>query len=291
MSFLASLLAAQILLLAVMAATSGGTESRPIESLVLGIDAPHIERMTIATAPDDAVTFARKDGGWVLPDADDFPVNNDRVDEILDKLLTLDTRRLVASQPCQFCAARGQGRRLPTTHRAAGRRCQRSHLPGRQRRSQYSLCPARRRKPCLSGRRLEFLGAVDADRHWIDASYVNIALDDVQQIQVRNTQGDFNLLRADDRLDLHRLGRRANRWKTVRYRASCATLLQYAWSSRWELRRGTTMAWQNRSSWWKCNIGSWSNRRQIEEADATEEVVDDEANVRGRRAGKPAKRH
>ena len=45
------------------------------------------------------LTLAKKDGEWVLPNADDFPVNEVRVSDLLTKVAQIDTQRLVAGNP------------------------------------------------------------------------------------------------------------------------------------------------------------------------------------------------
>lgn len=195
---LASLLAAQIVLLALSVVFSGGTESRTIEPLVAGISAPEIERMTFATSPDNTVTFTRKDAGWVLPDADDFPVDGEKVDEMLDKLLALDTRRLVAANPVNFA-------RLEVKDDDYRRRIELSggavsaiiYLGGS---GGVDTVYARRadENQVYLGGGLNSWELSTQIATWVDASYVNIAQDDVRQIRVRNAQGDFTLLRDDE---------------------------------------------------------------------------------------------
>lgn len=195
---LASLLAAQVVLLAVSVVTSGGAESRVIEPLVAGISASETERMTIATSPDDAVTFMRKAAGWVLPDADDFPVDGDKVDEVLDKLLALDTRRLVASKPVNFARlevkADDYQRRIELS---GGNVSAVIYLGGS---GGVDTVYARRadENQVYLGRGLNSWELSPQIATWVDASYVNIAQADVRQILVRNAQGDFTLLRDDE---------------------------------------------------------------------------------------------
>ncbi len=195
---LASLLAAQIVLLAVSVVTSGGAESRAIEPLVAGISASETERMTIATSPDDAVTFMRKTGGWVLPDADDFPVDGDKADELLDKLLALDTRRLVASNPVNFARLEVKDddyrRRIELSGGSASAAIYLGGSGG------VDTVYARRagENQVYLGRGLNSWELSTQTATWVDANYVNIAQADVRQIRIRNAQGDFTLLRADE---------------------------------------------------------------------------------------------
>ncbi len=195
---LASLLLAQIVLLAVSVVTSGSTETRAVEPLVAGINAPAIERMTVATSPDDALTFARKDGGWVLPAADDFPVNSEKVDEVLGKLLALDTRRLLASNPVNFARlevkADDYRRRIELSGGDASAVIYLGGSGGAD--TVYARRADENHVYLGSGLNSWELSTQVAT--WVDASYVNIAQADVQQIRLRNAQGDFTLLRAGE---------------------------------------------------------------------------------------------
>ena len=108
--FLVALLLAQIVLLAIAALITGGTEGRQIQLILSDMAAADVERTTIADDLDNVMTFARGDEGWVLPDADDFPLDGAKVDEILGKLAGMDTRRLVASNPANFARLEVKGR-------------------------------------------------------------------------------------------------------------------------------------------------------------------------------------
>ena len=99
---LLALLGAQIILLAATALLTGGGESRSLEPLLAGIAVEDIDHFSFTDDLDNALTFARGDAGWVLPDADDFPLDSAKIDEILAKLTSLESRRLVASKPANF---------------------------------------------------------------------------------------------------------------------------------------------------------------------------------------------
>jgi hypothetical protein len=59
------------------------------------------DAVTSLTISDETRTLvlAKKDGKWVLPNADDFPVNEVRVSDLLTKVAQIDAQRLVASNP------------------------------------------------------------------------------------------------------------------------------------------------------------------------------------------------
>jgi len=100
--YLAILLLLQTVLLAVAVITSTSTERRPTEPILTAFSVEAVERITIADDREAQVTLARGEAGWVLPDADDFPVNSAKVEELLGKIAGLNTARLVASNPASF---------------------------------------------------------------------------------------------------------------------------------------------------------------------------------------------
>ena len=192
---LALVLAAQVVLLGALALTTGGAESRVVEPLARDITASAVQRMTIATSQDDAITVARKGDGWVLPDADDFPVPGDKVAEMLGKLLGLDTRRLVASNPANFA-------RLEVKEDDYRRRIE---LVGAGKSAVIYLGGSGGADTVYARRDGEnhvYLGSglnawelSTQTAAWVDASYVNIAQDDVREIRVTNANGEITLMR------------------------------------------------------------------------------------------------
>ena len=192
---LALVLAAQVVLLGALALTNGGTDSRVVEPLARDITASAVQRMTIATSPDDAISVARKGDGWVLPDADDFPVPGDKADEMLGKLLGLDTRRLVASNPANFA-------RLEVKDDDYRRRIE---LVGAGKSAVIYLGGSGGADTVYARREGEhnvYLGSglnawelSTQTAAWVDASYVNIAQDDALEIRVTNANGEITLMR------------------------------------------------------------------------------------------------
>jgi hypothetical protein len=65
------------------------------ESLFPGVEAERIVGLTITSADGNAIRLARVGDGWVLPDADDYPVEEGKVPPLLDKLASLTASRLV----------------------------------------------------------------------------------------------------------------------------------------------------------------------------------------------------
>lgn len=93
--WLAVLLGAQ-LLLALTLGLSGTTLTRPADTSLLAFDKASIDRITLE-GPDLAkVVLAKREGHWYLPAADDFPADDTRVAQLLDRLAGLEGGDVVA---------------------------------------------------------------------------------------------------------------------------------------------------------------------------------------------------
>jgi len=66
------------------------------ESLFAGVEAGRIVRLTISSGDGHSVELAKRDGQWVLPAADDYPIAEDKVSPLLNKIAGLKTGRPVA---------------------------------------------------------------------------------------------------------------------------------------------------------------------------------------------------
>ncbi len=90
---LAGVLVIQVLLAAVLVwprPTTGG-----VEALLPGVNAEDIVGLMITDAQGNEIELRKATGEWVLPQADDYPAKADTIQSVLDKLLAVDTRRLV----------------------------------------------------------------------------------------------------------------------------------------------------------------------------------------------------
>ncbi len=98
---LAILLGVQVLLIA--GVYWANRRPAPIsEPLLPGLTPETVVALTVADADGNTVRLARRGSEWVLPDADDFPVLEERVTGLLEKLAAQRTRRLVARSPSSF---------------------------------------------------------------------------------------------------------------------------------------------------------------------------------------------
>ena len=203
---LLAILVLQLVLLAVSVVTTSGTEARPVEPILAGMDAADIESFSFTDDLDNAVTIARGDGGWALPDADDFPVNGDKVDEILDKLARLDTRRLVATKAENFARLEvheANFRRKVNLN--SGDTSAVIYLGGGGGADTVYIRRADDENVYL-GVGLNSWELSTQVSTWLDASYVDVPQDDILEIAVENANGRFNFIRDGDGLKYADLG-------------------------------------------------------------------------------------
>ncbi len=193
--FLAALLALQVVLLAVAVLSTTGTESRTIEPILADIATVEVDRLTIADNLEHQMTFARGDDGWVLPDADDFPLDSAKIDETLAKLAGMDTRRLVASNPANFARleVKEDDFRRKITLRV-GESSAVLYLGGSGGANTVYIRRAEDNEVYL-GSGLSSWELSTQVSTWLDASYVNVPIDDVLELSVRREDGQFTFLR------------------------------------------------------------------------------------------------
>ena len=63
--------------------------------LLAGLNAADVVKLTISDGDGNQITLAKNGADWVLPEADDFPVQGDKITPFLDKLGTVKSNRLV----------------------------------------------------------------------------------------------------------------------------------------------------------------------------------------------------
>jgi hypothetical protein len=66
------------------------------EPLLSGVEADQVSAITLTDSEARTIRLAKSGGAWVLPDADDYPVQAENVSELLDKIIEPTADRLVA---------------------------------------------------------------------------------------------------------------------------------------------------------------------------------------------------
>jgi len=193
---LALALAVQVVLIAVTswprAARTGSTGS-----LLPDLKTADVVAMTIADSEGTSVRLRQVSGSWVLPDAGDYPAQADDITAVLDKLVALDSRRLVTRTSASH-------RRLQVGADSFIRKVDLETASG----SKYTLylgsSPSYGATHVrIEGRDETYLannvttwgfGATAAS--WVDTAYFSVEQDTVSVVTVKNSHGTLTFRRS-----------------------------------------------------------------------------------------------
>jgi hypothetical protein len=195
---LAGILALQIVLIAVAfwpRTTSTGAGAPVFSNLGAG----DIVALTVTDADGNTVQLHKQDEGWVLPDADSYPADADKVSAVLDKIAGLTTSRLVTQTSSSH-------KRLQVSADDFVRRIDFETAKGDQytlflgSTPQYGAMHFR-----VDGQDETYLtsdfSTWDARAEpaaWIDTSYVKVDEASVRKLTLENANGSFTLTKGED---------------------------------------------------------------------------------------------
>jgi hypothetical protein len=91
---LAVVLGLQIVLIAVVFWPRAG-EVQAGEALLGSLDTAQVTRIIIDDTDGNSITLVKSGGTWVLPDADDYPAQADKIETMLQNLAGIETNRLI----------------------------------------------------------------------------------------------------------------------------------------------------------------------------------------------------
>jgi hypothetical protein len=168
------------------AATGGG------EPLFADLEASDVVALAVEDDEGNRTALRKSATGWVLPDADDYPALAENIDPLVEKLVGLNTDRLVtrtdASHKRLNVAADDFIRRL-SLEMADGTK----HTLYLGSSPQYSAIHFR-----LDGQDETYLGSgvstweVDATADaWVDTTYLSVPQENVTQMTLENNNGTF----------------------------------------------------------------------------------------------------
>ncbi|MFQ5434134.1 MAG: DUF4340 domain-containing protein, partial [Anaerolineae bacterium] len=92
---LSGLLVLQLVVTAVVFWPKNSNQS-PGGALFPGLDPADVVTITLENGDGAQLALARQDNGWVMPEADDYPAQADRIEPVLAKIAGLKATRLVA---------------------------------------------------------------------------------------------------------------------------------------------------------------------------------------------------
>jgi hypothetical protein len=175
------------------------TASGEGESLFPGVEAEHIVGLTITSADGNAIRLARVGDGWVLPDADDYPVEEGKVPPLLDKLASLTAARLVTQTS-------GSHKRLGVAEDSYERLIEFELDDGSRHRLYVGTSPSFGATHVRADGQDEVYLATDLSTSdvgvqatdWTGRNYLTVPRDDVVALTLENGNGQFEFTKEGD---------------------------------------------------------------------------------------------
>ena len=95
--FLVALLAVQVILIAAINLNTKDIAAKAEPVALASFEQEHIDEILIEGPDKEKVQLVKQDGQWVLPDVDHFPANTNKINQLLNKLASLQVTRPVAT--------------------------------------------------------------------------------------------------------------------------------------------------------------------------------------------------
>lgn len=199
MQILTAVLALQIALVAVLFWPRSIVSENESRSLLSDLEVGDVIAFTIEDADGNQINLGQSGGKWVLPDAGDYPCQEDQITGLLDKLVALDTRRLVTRTESSH-------KRLQVARDDFVRRIDLETAGGEN----YTLFLGS--SPNYGSAHIRLQGQDEtyltddlpswevntSANSWVDASYLEVAQDIITTITLKNDNGEWALDRDAD---------------------------------------------------------------------------------------------
>ncbi len=166
------------------------------QALFPGIAADQIRSVRLTDAKGEMIRLTKGDGGWVLPDADDYPAKTEKVTSFLDKLAGLKADRLItqtAASHKRLKVAEGDFNALIEFELSDGSQ----HRLYMGSSAGYTAAHVR-----IDGQKEVYLvsglSSSDASSQattWTDSSYFSVTRDDVVSLTLENGNGRFEFVK------------------------------------------------------------------------------------------------
>jgi hypothetical protein len=195
---LAGILVIQIILGIVVfwpkSATTGASEP-----LFSDLGAGDIVALSIADADGNSIQLKKVGGDWVLPEADDYPAQADKITSLLDKILGLTTGRLVTRTDASH-------KRLQVSPDDFMLRIDFETADGTKRTlylgssPQYGATHFRvegQSETYLTSELSIWEAKAEADS-WVDTAYLSVPEDDITKLTLENANGTFTFTKDDE---------------------------------------------------------------------------------------------
>ena len=191
---LSAVLVVQMVLIAVVFWPRGSVSGDESRLLLDGIEAADVVALTITDVDERTIEIRRGvDGGWMLPDSGEYPVEEEKVTALLDKLAAINTGRLVTRTA-------GSHKRLQVAANDFMRRVAVETTDGGQRVIYLGSSPSYGTIHVRAeGENEAYLtGAVSSWEvnatitSWIDTSYLSVASEDLVALMLKNPNGQWS---------------------------------------------------------------------------------------------------
>ena len=195
---LAGVLVVQLVFIAVAfwpraAATGAGAPVFP------DLPASDIVALTVTDADGNSIALRKEGDGWMLPEADGFPAQSDKISPVLDKITGLTTSRLVTRTPASH-------RRLKVSSDDFVLRLDFETVGGAQHTLFLGSSPQSgalhfrvdaQPETYLTGDFSTWETRAEAAA-WIDAAYVNLDSAEIDRMTLENANGSFTFTRDEE---------------------------------------------------------------------------------------------
>ena len=196
---LAGLLAVQLLVVAVILWPRTSASSNGDQSLFPGLETDRITAMTITGSDGTSLRLAKKGGGWVLPEAGDYPVVGENVPPLLNKIVALEADRLVTQTGSSH-------KRLKVAEDDFERRIELELADGSRHLLYIGSSPSFGASHVRAGDQDEVyltseLSAFDADAgatRWVDRVYLAVPSEELVALTLENAGGVLEFVKEGD---------------------------------------------------------------------------------------------
>ncbi|NIO71411.1 MAG: DUF4340 domain-containing protein [Anaerolineae bacterium] len=195
---LAGILVIQIILgIAVFWPRSAATGAS--EPLFPNLAAGDIVALSIVDADGNSIILRQVTGNWILPDADDYPAQADKITPLLDKIVGLTTGRLVTRTDASH-------KRLQVAPDDFVGRIDLETADGTRRTLYLGSSPRYgathfrvdgQSETYLTNELSTWETKADA-ASWVDTAYLSVPRDDVTKMTLENTNGTFTFTKDDE---------------------------------------------------------------------------------------------
>lgn len=192
---LVAILLAQVALVAYLYWPQGRPSTGTATRLFPGVSAGDVNTFSIADQDEKNITLIKESGVWLIPAADNFPADREKLDRFLEKITTLNSGRLVTR-------TKSSHKRLKVDSSEFNRRVDFKSGPENEGNTVYMGSSSSYKTVYL---RVEGQNEVYLIKDlqpwemgvepsgWWETKYFSINADEVVKIRLKNKEGDFSL--------------------------------------------------------------------------------------------------